>query len=167
MFLLFDILLSYSGYNTIIIHLHPVLPNIAIFSCIFLIVLMTIKAIGLVTDGQWKKFSTLLLTIIFIVVITNISVKILSINSEKRAYEMVKSFFTGKNNNFIIKVEDDLENDYLLFKQTFEPSTLKLLNSIPMAGRYDFLVIIPQTRKTFIITLLVKKNGAKIWIHKD
>ena len=162
---LIDYILAHGGYLTILTYYHPIMLALSSTLIVSLLIWNALRAIEFALKKQWKKSLFIVICLAIIFFGSKITIKILAEKSERKAYHLVGLFFSRKDANFAVTVNEDVKKNYDKFLSEFDQSVIKLKYSYPPHGRYDYLVT-PKTTEPFMLTLWVSDHGGRILITK-
>lgn len=162
-----DLILSISGRDTYLFHLHPVISNIEIASILLVCVCFVIGIINHIINKQWRN---LVFSLLIVIVVTLASIEAISYyenQSIKESTEKTIIFLKSKgfDNKIEVSFEDNTEplfQQYLL--KEFSPNDIELVWASAWFGRYEFRI--NNADKPFYIRLYTLRNEPdELWVH--
>ena len=160
-----DYVMAKGGYPTLLPYTHPaslIAPGVVVVAAFIWIGFYTIM-LGI--NHKWMRFSILAGCIAVLLVGAKMTTSVLAKNSEKRAYKVVSSFFTGNGSDFAITVDNSVKRSYHAFASSFDPTVVTLVFSYPPHGRYHFLIH-PKDMEPFVLILWIEDSRGRIWITR-
>lgn len=155
-----------AGNRSFLIYAYPLIIH-AVFVCIVLeIIFLLLTVVELVSKRHWKRILVLSALMILLVVVCGVCLDISGRRGRVKALTAVGLFFSSRSTAFSVKLEKEVEQDYLKFLSKYDASAIKEVIQWPIVGRYKYLVV-SEGIKPFIVDMSRSSKGPHFWIYRD
>jgi hypothetical protein len=161
-----DVINFTAGNKSFLIYAHPWILN-AVFLCIIMeILFLLLTLVELISKRYWKRILVSSAFIVLLLIVCGASLNISAAKGRAKSLSAVRAFFASRGTTSPVKVEKNVEQDYLKFLSKYDPSAIKPVIQSSIVGNYIY-VVISEGIEPFIVDMSRSSKGPQFWIYKD